>query len=224
MLITFFRAVLLYLSLILAIRLMGKRQLGQMEPSEFVVTLLIADLAAVPMQDVGISLFDGLVPIFVVLSLELLLSVWIYSSVRARKFFCGKPVILVEHGNLLQKNMAKTRINADELSEQLRLNGMTDLSQVAYAVLETNGSISILPEAQYAPAGAKDAGIQVEPAELPFTLINRGKLLMENLKLSGRDASWIEALLQHHNCSIRDVYLLTASRTGSIYLSIRKEN
>ena len=116
MLISFLRAVILYLALILVIRMMGKRQIGQMEPAEFVVTMLIADLASVPMQDPAIPLLSGLIPILVVLAVELLLSVWVYGSIPVRRFFCGKPVILVQDGKLVARNMQKTRVNADELT------------------------------------------------------------------------------------------------------------
>ena len=133
-----------YLSLFLSIRLMGKRQLGQMEPTEFVVTMLIADLASVPMQDEGIPLLSGLIPILVVLAIELLLSVVVYHSVPLRRFFCGKPVVLMENGRLIQENMKKTRVNPDELTEFLRIQGVTDLTTVQYAILETNGSVSAL--------------------------------------------------------------------------------
>ena len=108
MLIAFVRSVILYLVLIFVVRLMGKRQLGEMEPMEFVVSILIADLASVPMQDSGIPLLSGLIPILIVLAIELLLSVGIYHSVHLRRVFCGKPVILIEHGKLLQKNMKKS--------------------------------------------------------------------------------------------------------------------
>ena len=162
MLISLIRAVVLYLALILVVRLMGKRQLGEMEPMEFVVTMLIANLAAVPMQETGTPLLAGLLPILVVLSVELVLSVLTYRSVGMRRFLCGKPVILIENGRLLQQNLKKTRVNTDELAEYLRIQGVTDLSQVQYAILETSGNISILPYARFAPACAKDAGIKVE--------------------------------------------------------------
>ena len=136
MLVSFARAVILYLALILVIRLMGKRQLGQMEPTEFVVTMLIADLASVPMQDEGIPLLSGLIPILVVLAIELLLSVLVYHSVPMRRFFCGKPVVLMHDGKLEQQNLRKTRVTPDELTEFLRLQGVTDLTTVQYAILK----------------------------------------------------------------------------------------
>ena len=135
MLISFIRTMILYTILIVVIRLMGKRQLGEMEPMEFVVTMLLANLAAVPMQETGIPLLSGLIPILVVLSMELLLSVLVYHSVGARRLLCGKPVILMENGRLLQENLKKTRITPDELTEFLRIEGITDLASVKYAIL-----------------------------------------------------------------------------------------
>lgn len=223
MLITFIRAVILYLALIMAVRLMGKRQLGQLEPTEFVVTMLIADLASVPMQNEGIPLLTGLIPIFVVLSVELMLSVWVYHSVRVRRFFCGKPVILVEKGRILQENMKKTRVNPDELTEYLRLAGVTDIASVKYAILETNGNLSVLPESQFSPASAKDAGIKVEPLQLPITIISGGRLLEGNLIRSGRSREWVQTQLKSHGCTLENVYLMSVDPSGKLYLSLREE-
>ena len=223
MLISFIRAIILYMALILTVRLMGKRQLGEMEPMEFVVTMLIANLAAVPMQDTGIPLLAGLIPILVVLSMELLLSVLIYRSVPMRRFFCGKPVILMENGKLLQDNLKKTRVNPDELTEYLRIQGVTDLSSVQYAILETGGSISVLLFPKYEPASAKDAGIDAAARKLPITVISGGRLMEENLPLLGKTKSWVQQVLQNYNCRIRDVFLFTAEPDGKLYLSIRQE-
>lgn len=223
MLISFLRAVILYLALILVVRLMGKRQLGQMAPTEFVVTLLIADLASVPMQDEGIPLLSGLIPILVVLAVELLLSLLVYHSIPFRRFFCGKPVILMQDGQLRQDALRRTRVNPDELTELLRLRGITDLTSVQYAILETNGSLSTFLYPKFEPASAKDAGIKTDPLALPVTLISGGRLLRENLALSGRTEGWVTEQLGHYNCAVGDVYLLTAEPSGKLYLSIRKE-
>ena len=223
MLISFLRAVILYLLLIAAIRLMGKRQLGEMEPTEFVVTMLVANLAAVPMQDSGIPLHAGLIPILVVLSLEILLSVLSYHSVKFRHLVCGKPVILIENGKLLQKNLQKTRVTPDELTEYLRLQGVVDLSTVQYAILETGGDLSTLLYSKYRPACAKDAGIHVDPLSLPITVISGGRLLRDNLALLGKTESWVLETLRPHSCAIRDVFLLTCEPGGKLYLSIRED-
>ena len=214
--------VILYSILILVIRLMGKRQLGEMEPMEFVVTMLLANLAAVPMQETGIPLLAGLIPILVVLSMELLLSVLVYHSVHARRLLCGKPVILMENGRLLQDNMKKTRITPDELTEFARMEGITDLSGVKYAILETGGQISILPYTKYKPACAKDAGVKVEDAQLPVTVISDGHLLRENLPKLGKPRAWVDEVLREYQCCAKDVYLLSCTPGGTLFFC-RKE-
>lgn len=223
MLISFIRTVILYSILILVIRLMGKRQLGEMEPMEFVVTMLLANLAAVPMQETGIPLLSGLVPILVVLSMELLLSVLVYHSVGARKLLCGKPVILMENGKLLQENLKKTRITPDELTEFLRMEGVVDLSSVKYAILETGGQVSVLPYAKYKPANAKAAGVKVEDTQLPVTIISDGQLLTENLPKLGKNRGWVTEVLTDYGCAVRDVYLLTAEPGGKLYFCRKGE-
>lgn len=223
MLISLIRTVILYAVLILVIRLMGKRQLGQMEPMEFVVTMLIANLAAVPMQEPGIPLLSGLIPILIVLAMELLLSVLTFRSIPMRRFLCGKPVILMENGKILQENLQKTRVNPDELTEYLRIQGILDLSTVKYAILETGGAISTVLYPKYAPACAKDAGIRVTEQQLPITVISGGRLLEANLRLLGKDRQWVCRQLDAHGCAVRDVFLLTAEPGGRIYLSIRRE-
>lgn len=223
MLISFIRTVILYSVLIAVIRLMGKRQLGEMEPMEFVVTMLLANLAAVPMQETGIPLLSGLVPILVVLSMELLLSVLVYHSVGARKLLCGKPVILMENGRLLQKNLKKTRITPDELTEFLRMEGVVDLSSVKYAILETGGQISVLPYAKCKPANAKAAGVKVEDTQLPVTVISDGQVLEENLPKLGKNRGWVAEVLSGYGCTVRDVYLLTAEPSGKLYFCRKGE-
>lgn len=223
MLISFIRTIILYSILIAVIRLMGKRQLGEMEPMEFVVTMLLANLAAVPMQETGIPLLSGLVPILVVLSMELLLSVLVYHSVGARKLLCGKPVILMENGKLLQENLKKTRITPDELTEFLRMEGVVDLSSVKYAILETGGQVSVLPYAKFKPANAKAAGVKVEDTQLPVTIISDGQLLTENLPKLGKNRGWVTEVLTDYGCTVRDVYLLTAEPGGKLYFCRKGE-
>ena len=223
MLVCLIRSVILYLLLIIVIRLMGKRQLGEMEPSEFVVTMLIADLASVPMQDLGIPLLSGVIPILTVLSIELILSTLSYHSVAVRKLFCGKPVILMEDGKIIQENLKKTRLTPDELTEHLREKDIVDLTTVKYAILETNGQISALLYAKHQPLTAQDAKVKATEWALPVTIISSGQVLNENLRLSGRDEAWLEKTLRDHGCTARQVYLLTVDPSGKIYLAIKSE-
>lgn len=223
MLISMIRSVILYLLLIVVIRLLGKRQLGEMEPSEFVVTLLIADLASVPMQDLGSPLLSGVVPILTILVLEIVLSVLSYYSITLRKLLCGKPVILIEDGKIIQKNLKQNRITANELAEHLREKDIMDFSRVKYAILETNGQISAILDAQDQPLTPRDANISVQPISLPITIISGGRLLRHNLKISGHDEIWVEDLLRKYHCQIKDVFLLTINGSDEIYLSIKAE-
>ena len=145
MILSYLRTIVLYLVLIFAVRLMGKRQIGEMEPAEFVVTMLIANLAAIPMQDGAIPLYSGLVPILTVLAVELVLSGLIMKSVRFRKLLCGKPVVLIDNGKLCQDNLRKTRLSLDELTSALREKDVLDMASVQYARLETNGEVTVCP-------------------------------------------------------------------------------
>ncbi len=219
MVISYIRTFILYLVLVVSIRLMGKRQIGELEPMELVVALLIADLASVPMQDIGIPLVSGVVPILTLLSLELLCSCLSMRSIRFRALICGKPLILMHNGTILQKNLRQSRITVDELTECLRQQGILDFTAVQYAILETNGQLSVLPYPKYKPAPAKAAGIPVQSMELPVTLISDGRLLSDNLALIDRDMVWLRNVLQDYGLTIRQIFLLTADKTGKLYLA-----
>ncbi len=222
MILSYLRTIILYLVLICVIRLMGKRQIGQMEPSEFVVTMLVANLASIPMQDSGIPLFSGFIPIVTVLGLELVLSHLSLKSIRVRKLLCGKPVILIENGNILQQNLRKTRVTLDELTGHLREKDVLDLKSVQYAILETNGNLSVFPYPKDRPASAKEAGIQASKQYIPLTIISDGVLLRENLKKAGKNEKWIRQVLGQHNAQLRDTWLLTVDGADHIVF-YRKE-
>ena len=214
MLLTYIRTIVLYLVLIAVIRTMGKRQIGEMEPSEFVVTMLVANLAAIPMQDGGIPLYSGLVPILTVLGVELILSALSMRSVKLRQLLCGKPVILIENGKILQSNLRSTRITLDELTELLRGKDVLSPDTVQYAILETNGNLSVFPFPEEKPASAKDANITPTKQFLPFTIIADGYLYRENLRLSGRDDRWLHKQLQKHKASVESTWLMTVDAGG----------
>lgn len=221
LILSYFRTLILYLVLILVVRLMGKRQIGEMEPAEFVVTMLVANLAAIPMQDGGIPLFSGLIPILVVLGMELVLSWGTLRSQRFRKILCGKPVLLIENGKILQDKLRQTRITLDELMGHLRQKDVLNPQQVQYAILETNGTLSVFPYPEFAPAAAKEAGIQVKQLRLPVTIVEDGVLLNENLAFSGKDAAWVEKTLRDRNTKLEDTFLLAVA--GQQILFIEKE-
>ena len=222
MILSYIRAIILYLILIAVIRLMGKRQIGQMEASEFVVTMLVADLASIPMQDGGIPLYTGLIPILTVLAMELVLSTLSLRSLTFRRILCGKPVILVENGRILQENLRKTRVTLDELSGHLREKDVLDVQSVQYAILETDGNLSVFPYPQYRPANAKEAKIQTQEQSLPVTIVCDGKLLKKNLSVSGKNRAWVDRVLKEKGASIKETYLLSVDSSDRIFFC-RKE-
>ena len=224
MLLSYFRTVIVYLVLIAVIRLLGKRQIGQMEPSEFVVTMLVANLASIPMQDSGIPLLAGIVPILTVLGVELVLSALSLRSVGLRKLLCGKPVILIENGNILQENLRKTRVTLDELTGHLREKDVLDLHSVQYAILETNGNLSVFPYPRERPASARDAGIAARKQYLPMTIVSDGKLLPENLQKAKKDESWLRQVLLQNSARLEDTWLLTVDGGDNVVFFRREES
>ena len=223
MVIAFFRTIILYVFIIAGIRLMGKRQVGELEPSELVLALLIADLAAVPMQDFGIPLLTGLIPILTLLCLTMALSVLTMKSVKFRAILCGRPSIIVENGKLRQGEMRKNRFTLDELMEELRMKGVTDLSTVKYAILETNGQLSVLPFAAQQPPTAQDMNLHLPEPGLPVVLINDGRLIRRSLDRRGLNDAWLEKQLKAHKVDrVEDVFLLTVDETNQVYL-VEKE-
>ena len=210
------RTAVLYLTLIASIRLMGKRQVGQMEPSEFVVALMVADLAVIPVADPEMPLWSGIVSIGVIVAVELVLSLVSARSVKLRKLLCGKPVILIENGHILQENLRKTRITPDELTGHLRLQQVLDLKQVQYAILETNGNISVFLFPQYQNVTMEAADCPVQPQSLPVTIIEDGTLLNQNLTVAGKDLIWLRRVLKKKKSTVKGTFLLTVDAEQNI--------
>ena len=224
MLTALIRTIILYCLLTLGLRLMGKRQIGELEPSELVLALLIADLAAVPMQDFGIPLLNGIVPIFALLSLSMIVSVLNLKSLRFRRLICGSPTLVIQSGQILQKELRRTRFTVDELIEELRQQGVIDLDTVRFAVLETNGQLSVILYPEHQPLTPKGAHIPIsKDGGLPTVVISDGRLLADNLRRLGLDHAWLHRQLEQHRVpSIRAVFLMTVDENRHIYF-LRKE-
>jgi len=221
----FFRTVILYLILMVGLRLMGKRQIGELEPSELVLTLIISDLAAVPMQDFGIPLVNGVFPIVTLLCLSLLLSFFSLKSIRFRGLVCGHPTVIVREGKVLQQNMARNRFTVDELYEQLRSQGYSDLSSIKYAILETSGQVSVLPYTRESPITPRGMGLESQDdVTLPILLINDGHIMSNNLRASGYDQNWLDKQLRERRLtSPRQVFLMTVDETGCVVCVAKEE-
>lgn len=223
MIVTLLRTVILYLLIIVGIRLLGKRQVGELEPTELVLALIIADLASVPMQDNGIPLLAGIIPIITLLCVAMIMSVLMMHSVRFRTLMCGKPSIVVSDGRIVQTELRRNRLTADELLEELRIKGYTDLTTIRYAILETSGQLSVLPAAAEKPLTAGQAGLSPTDAGLPALLICDGRLLRDTLKARGYEENWLRKQLEAHGLTkAEQVFLMTVDETGKTYL-VRKE-
>ena len=222
----FLRTVILYFILMAGLRLMGKRQIGELEPSELVLTLIISDLAAVPMQDFGIPLVNGVFPIVTLLCVSMLLSFFSLKSIRFRGLVCGYPTVIIRDGKVLQQNMARNRFTVDELLEQLRSQGYSDLTAVKYAVLETSGQVSVLPYTKDSPVTPQVMNLtSQDDVTLPVLVINDGHIMSENLSASGYDALWLDKQLKERRLtSPRQVFFMTVDETGAVTCVAKEGN
>lgn len=214
----FIRTIILYLILIAGLRLSGKRQIGELEPIELVLTMLLSDLASVPMQDFGIPLLNGIVPILTLLSLSALLSYCSLRSIRFRSLVCGTPAIIIRDGKMQQDVMRHNRLTLDELLEELRTQGISDLNDVKYAILETSGQLSVLLRSDRQPITPAQLGQTVaDDVYLPTVIINDGRLLRSNLKLAGLNENWLNKQLQSHKVrSPQEVFFLSVDQDGGV--------
>jgi uncharacterized membrane protein YcaP (DUF421 family) len=213
MITAFVRTIILYFLIVVGMRLMGKRQIGELEPSELVLTMMISDLAAVPMQDFGIPLLSGLLPILTLLALSLLLSQLSLRSLRLRALICGTPTVLIRGGKLQQDAMRKNRFTIDELMEELK-----------YAVLENSGQLTVFPWTAQQPPTAEQLGLGLEDdVTLPMVIINDGRVIHRNLTACGRDENWLRKQLSREKASSpREIFLLTLDEQGQVFC-VRKE-
>ena len=223
MLTIFVRTAVIYLVLLIGLRLMGKRQMGELELNELVIAMLLSDIASIPLQDLHMPLHYGVIAVMALLSLSLLFSVLSLKSLRFRTLFCGNPTLIIRDGQLMQRAMRKNRFTVDELLGELRVQGVTDLNSVRYAILETNGQLSLLLDGRAQPPTAEDLGISPEPPELPYLLISDGRLLEKELQKAGLDEAWLEKILRQHGLHHhREVFLLSIDSTHQPLL-IKKE-
>lgn len=217
------RTLIIYLALLVAMRLMGKRQLGEMELSEFVVASLIADMASHPLQDVGIPMINGLVPILTLFCAELLIAGLTLRSIRLRGLLFGGPSLLIVRGKIDQRQMRLNRFSVDELMQELRSQGIFDLSQVEYAVLETNGKLNVIPYPAELPPSAAQLGVAVRDGGYPAIVISDGRVLDERLRRLGLDRSWLEKELRTGGYpGPESIYLMTVNRLGQSYIAAKE--
>lgn len=218
------RTIILYVTILIFMRLMGKRQLGEMEISEFIVAALIADLAATPLQDIGIPLINGLVPIITLFTLETIISGISMKSIKLRKLFFGSPEIIIKNGKIDESKMLNNRFTLDELMQELRNNGLLNASTIEYGILETNGKLNIILKADEQPLTPKLMNMSPESPGYAHIIINDGRIISNNLRLLGRDENWLYKELKKQKINNpQSVYLFTLSDNGNVFCQ-EKEN
>ena len=213
MIITITRTIILYFFVTLGIRLMGKRQIGEMQPNELVVTLLISEIAAIPLQDTSQPILNGVVAIFMLVILEILISVISMKSLFMRKIMNGKSAVIIKNGVIDQQMMKSVRMTVLDLVELLRGQDVFDISTVAFAVLEVNGNLSVLLKSSEQPATAADLNVKKDKALLPLPVISDGKIIKESLEAIGTDEGAVRKMLKGDNVS--DIFLMTMDRDGN---------
>ncbi len=224
MFIVLFRAIILYFVVVFIMRIMGKRQIGQLQPFELVIALMVSELAAMPMQNTSVPLFHGIIPIITLLVLQVLISTLQLKSEAARSVFCGKPSILIEKGKINIKELYCNRLNLNDLLEELRLKDYYNLEDIEYAILETGGQISVIPKSELEPATRKDLNVKSSQDTLPVTLILDGKINNNNLKLLNKDMSWLNSQLKKNNISSADqVFLALLDSKSKFVYQLKKE-
>lgn len=218
-----FRTIVLYVFVVLGIRLMGKRQIGDMQPGELVITLLISEIAAIPLQDVSQPISSGIVAIFMLVILEIILSVLAMKNFFIRKMLSGRSAVIIKNGQLDQEAMRRVRMTVIDLIELLRGQNVFDLSTVAYAVLEVNGDLSVLLKSDARPATAGNVGAQSKPDGLPLPVISDGKIVDESLKSLCMNREELNKRLALSGMSAGDIFLMTADRFGNTSIVVKQE-
>ena len=219
MLIVLIRTVILYSVVVLVMRLMGKRQIGELQPYEFVIAMMISDLAALPMQDTRLPLLLGVIPIITLLMLKTLLSEIQLKSKIARKVIDGTPCVLIKEGKVNFKSLISQRINIDDLMEELRLSGYFNIKDIQYAILENNGQVSVIPKKALSPATKEDVKVDGEEDKLPLVLVINGKLDKKALQRANKDTSWLDKMLKNNNVDdIKNVYIAMMDSNAQFFL------
>lgn len=209
MLITFFRAIVLYVIVLIVMRLMGKREIGQLQPFELAISIMIADLASLPMTETGVPISNGIIPILGLLVMHLTISMLNMKSTKAREIICGKPSILIFRGKVDQKVLKKERFTINELEERLRDNNIFNIGDVEYAVLETSGQVTVIPKPNKRPATPEDFNIEPKYEGIPYDLVVDGKVMYENLEKLGKNFVWLQKQTEKFGIKPEEALIVT---------------
>lgn len=223
MLINFFRSIFLYIIVLIVMRLMGKREIGQLQPFELAISIMIADLATIPMADTGIPIGNGIIPILGLLVMHLLISLINLKSIKLREIICGKPRILIYRGKIQEEALIKERFTINELQERIRSQNIVNLGDVEYAILETSGQITVIEKPNKRQATPEDFGIMPEYEGIPYDLIVDGKIMKKNLKAIGKTYNWLKEEINKFGFNPEDALVATIDGKNQIFCQ-KKEN
>ena len=224
MLITFFMSIVLYIIVLVVMRLMGKREIGQLQPFELAISIMIADLASIPMTDPGTPIFNGIIPILGLLIMHLLISMINLKSSRAREIICGRPSILIYRGRINEHNLKKERFTINELEERLRGNNVINLGDVEYAILETSGQVTVIQKPNKRNTIPQDFNIMPEYEGIPYDLVVDGKVMKENLKAIGKDYNWLKKQVEKFNMKPEEALVVTFDGKGQIFCQKKEKS
>lgn len=224
MFVAFFRTLILYLTIVFGIRLMGKRQLGELQPSDLVITIIISNIATLPIEEIDVPLFMGLLPILTLVVFEVIVSSVSLRFPKLRQLFSGSPVVVIRDGVIDQKKLRELRFSVNDLLEELRSSQIFDVSQVDFALVETTGKLSVYQKYQSQSLTPQMMGLPDQPAQNspPYILICDGEIYKSGLELAGKNMNWLKRTLEENKTSVQAVYLMTAEKSGK-YLIVPKE-
>ena len=217
MLINFFRAIILYIIVLIVMRLMGKREIGQLQPFELVISIMIADLASTPMTDVGTPITNGIIPILGLLVMHLVISVINMKSIRGREIICGRPTILIYRGRIDEKALKKERFTINELEERIRGSNVYSLGDVEYAILETSGQVTVIQKPEKRTTTPQDFNITPEYEGIPYDLVVDGRVMEDNLKAIGKDLNWLNQQLKKFKIKPDEALIVTLDGKGEFF-------
>lgn len=224
MLLVIIRTLILYAAVVVVMRVMGKREIGQLQPFELVVALMIADLAAIPMQNTGIPLLSGIIPIIILMTAQVALSYLSMKSTKARGVICGRPSVLVENGKLVEKELRYLRYNINDLLEQLRAKDYYNLADVEFAILETNGQLSVIPKSQKRALKPEDLNISTSYEGMPVTLVIDGSVLRENLQRVNLNEDWLRSELRKFGIDdLKKVFFACLDTAGKLFYQLKAD-
>ena len=217
MLVTFIRSILLYIVVLVVMRLMGKREIGQLQPFELAISIMIADLASTPMADAGIPISNGIIPILALLVMHLIISVLNIKSIKARQILCGKPTILIYRGRIDEKMLRRERFTVNELEERLRGSNIVNIGDVEYAILETSGQVTVIQKPNKKNVTVEDLGIKKEYEGLTYDLVLDGKIMYENLEILKKDYKWLKKQVNKFGIEPNQALIVTIDGKGEIF-------